>query len=213
MAAQPEKPKKPGDYEVGYGKPPEHTQFQKGQPSRNPKGRPKKDRSHFAELRREFEASLNVTGPDGRKKAMSAIQVLARQLIQDGLKQDKAARKEALQLYRDIARLTGEAPRTETQIIREAEQEAERQKKAKELAAWINDLLEFAADAKKSGILELKDGKPNYGPIAGAVAAYVEATCWPSQTPESEARAALLAALDLRLAERIASKPGGPVAW
>lgn len=31
-----------GDYAVGYGKPPTATQFKKGQPSANPKGRPKK---------------------------------------------------------------------------------------------------------------------------------------------------------------------------
>ena len=29
-------------YQVGYGKPPEYTQFKKGQPSPNPKGRPRR---------------------------------------------------------------------------------------------------------------------------------------------------------------------------
>jgi hypothetical protein len=29
------------DYEVGYGRPPRHHQFKKGQPSPNPKGRPR----------------------------------------------------------------------------------------------------------------------------------------------------------------------------
>jgi Family of unknown function (DUF5681) len=31
----------PGDYEVGYGRPPREHQFRKGEPSRNPKGRPR----------------------------------------------------------------------------------------------------------------------------------------------------------------------------
>ena len=31
----------PGDYEVGYGRPPREHQFKKGEPSRNPKGRPR----------------------------------------------------------------------------------------------------------------------------------------------------------------------------
>ena len=31
----------PGDYQVGYGRPPRDHQFKKGEPSRNPKGRPR----------------------------------------------------------------------------------------------------------------------------------------------------------------------------
>jgi hypothetical protein len=32
-------PRTPGDYEIGYGRPPHEHQFKKGEPSRNPKGR------------------------------------------------------------------------------------------------------------------------------------------------------------------------------
>src|SRR6202011_928937 len=34
-------PRPPGDYEVGYGRPPRAHRFKKGEPSRNPKGRPR----------------------------------------------------------------------------------------------------------------------------------------------------------------------------
>lgn len=34
-------PRPPGDYEVGYGRPPREHQFKKGEASRNPKGRPR----------------------------------------------------------------------------------------------------------------------------------------------------------------------------
>jgi len=34
-------PRISGDYEVGYGRPPREHQFRKGEPSRNPKGRPR----------------------------------------------------------------------------------------------------------------------------------------------------------------------------
>ena len=40
-----------GEYEVGYSKPPKHTQWQKGQ-SGNPSGKKKKEQSLFDELKK-----------------------------------------------------------------------------------------------------------------------------------------------------------------
>ena len=49
----------PGDYEVGYGKPPRTSQFKKGE-SENPSGRPKKPTDSDSEWRRELASKMTV---------------------------------------------------------------------------------------------------------------------------------------------------------
>jgi hypothetical protein len=51
--------KDPGDYEVGYGKPPRTSQFKKGE-SGNPSARPKKPTDSDSEWRRELASKMTV---------------------------------------------------------------------------------------------------------------------------------------------------------
>lgn len=57
------------DYTVGYGKPPRHTRFQKGQ-SGNPRGRPKGARGLKADLRAELSERVRVT-ENGRTRRLT----------------------------------------------------------------------------------------------------------------------------------------------
>jgi predicted nuclease with RNAse H fold len=70
--------KRTGD-EVGYGKPPKDTQFQKGV-SGNPNGRPKKCRNFDEELIRESESLMPIT-ENGQRKRLSKHEVAIKQLI------------------------------------------------------------------------------------------------------------------------------------
>lgn len=54
------------DYEVGFGKPPKHTQFEKGR-SGNPKGRPKGSKNIPMLVREIFDEKVLVNGPWGQR--------------------------------------------------------------------------------------------------------------------------------------------------
>jgi len=82
--------KKPGgDYEVGYGKPPKHTQFKPGETG-NPRGRRKKDK----DLNRLIQAELDTTIPvqeAGREKRITKREAIVKQLINRAIKGDPKA--------------------------------------------------------------------------------------------------------------------------
>jgi hypothetical protein len=72
------KKKTPGDYEVGYGKPPEATQFKKGR-SGNSKGRPKKAPDFDTEFLRESKALITIND-NGKRRSISKLQGIVKQL-------------------------------------------------------------------------------------------------------------------------------------
>jgi hypothetical protein len=91
------------EYEVGYGKPPEHTRFQKGQ-SGNPRGRPKKCSKNFATA---FSETLNETvsiTENGRRRKITKLEALAKQVINGAVKGEPNATQTLLRLMGYIDR-------------------------------------------------------------------------------------------------------------
>lgn len=79
------------DYEVGYGKPPKHTQFKPGK-SGNPKGRPKKTRNFKTDLEEELGALVTIN-EGGKKQTISRQQAIIKRTMEKALQGDLRAVK------------------------------------------------------------------------------------------------------------------------
>ena len=88
----------PGDDEVGYGKPPKNTRFQKGI-SGNPRGRPKKSLDFDHGLIRESESYVPIN-ENGRRKRVSKHEVAIKQLMKLAM----TGSIQALRLYLGVHR-------------------------------------------------------------------------------------------------------------
>lgn len=84
------------DYEVGYRKPPKHSQFQRGV-SGNPTGRPRGARSLKAELRAELDELVTIT-VDGRSKRIRKLRLIIKALAAKAAKGNVAAADKLLAL-------------------------------------------------------------------------------------------------------------------
>jgi hypothetical protein len=100
------------DYSVGYGKPPNHTKFKRGQ-SGNPTGRPKGSRSFKTLLNRELNSTIAVQ-QNGTSKKIRRKEALVKGLVNDALKgHDRPRDKVFDYIDRDEALETQAPSRTE----------------------------------------------------------------------------------------------------
>jgi hypothetical protein len=117
---------KKNDYEVGYGKPPAHTRFRKGQ-SGNPSGKPKRVLSEDEILLRELASKVPVT-EGGKQRRMSKLEVMLKQQVNLAMKGDPKAVRNVIDAYRKAiqnqARINddqGEQPMIVTLVFPEEE--------------------------------------------------------------------------------------------
>ena len=118
----------PRDYEVGYGKPPRHTRFLKGQ-SGNPRGRPS-GAKNFTTLLREALNEPGVVTENGGHRKVSKRQAIVTQLVNRSATADFRAIKILLDIVRDIERQT-EPTAPETSDFSEADEKVLEQIRAR----------------------------------------------------------------------------------
>ena len=116
------------DYDMGYGKPPRHTRFVKGQ-SGNPRGRPSGAKNFTTLLSEALNEPVIVTENGGRRK-VTKRQAIITQLVNRSATADFRAIKILLDSVRDIERQT-EPTAPETSDFSEADEKVLEQIKAR----------------------------------------------------------------------------------
>src|SRR5712691_5095508 len=107
------------DGPVGYGKPPQHTQFKKGV-SGNPKGR-RKGSKGFATI---FRKSVNDAVPvmeNGRRRRISKLEAAVKQLVNKAASGDPKATNLVVQLVQAIER--SDVTPAQTEVLEEADRQ------------------------------------------------------------------------------------------
>jgi uncharacterized protein DUF5681 len=115
------------DYEVGFGRPPQHSRFAKGQ-SGNPRGRPSGGKNFTTLLREALNEPVIVTENGGRRK-VSKRQAIVIQLVNRSATADFRAIKILLDIVRDMERQT--EPTSEISDFSEADEKVLEQIKSR----------------------------------------------------------------------------------
>lgn len=96
------------DYEVGYGRPPRHSRFKKGQ-SGNPKGRPKGVKNFRTDLLEELTETIEVR-ENGKPVVVSKQRLLLKSITARALKGDARAADTLVRLIGQYLGLPDDAP-------------------------------------------------------------------------------------------------------
>jgi antitoxin (DNA-binding transcriptional repressor) of toxin-antitoxin stability system len=95
---------RPGDYRVGYGNPPLHTRFRKGQ-SGNPRGRPRGAASLARLLQQALDRRVTIV-EDGHERRVTQREAVIAQLVAKSAQADLRA----IRLLLDMVQATEEPP-------------------------------------------------------------------------------------------------------
>jgi hypothetical protein len=118
----------PCDYEVGYGKPPRHTRFKKGQ-SGNPRGRPSGSKN-LATVLSEALNELVIVAENGGRRKITKRQAIITQLVNQSAKADWRATKILLDILQAIESRS-EPAAAETSSFSEADEKVIEQLRAR----------------------------------------------------------------------------------
>lgn len=109
-----------GSYEVGFGKPPAHTRFKKGQ-SGNPKGRPRGAKNISTLVSHALDERVEIKEA-GQRRMLTKREVIAKQLVNKSAGSDLKALSMLLGLMRELEG-KGERAAVDNSISSDADQQ------------------------------------------------------------------------------------------
>lgn len=133
----------PGDYEIGYGKPPRHTRFKPGQ-SGNPNGRKKGVRTFKTVLEEELYRPVSVQ-EGGKQRMRPILSVILRQALAKAAKGETRALMPIIPLVQRAGLIGGEEPNV---AIVQAPLSADEQALLREALAEVRAELTDAEDGR-----------------------------------------------------------------
>ena len=110
------------DYDIGYGKPPKHSQFAKGR-SGNPHGRPKGSINLSTLLYSTLNESV-IVNENGKRKRITKREAILKQLVNKAASGDP---KSIQMLLTEIRLAEGRQPSAEPMLLDETDREVIRQ--------------------------------------------------------------------------------------
>jgi hypothetical protein len=172
---------------VGYGNPPKATQFKKGGKSRNPKGRPRKQKSLANVVEAEFAKIHKVRGENGKTQRLMATEILVKQLKNAALKGDPKAQKIVLDLLKTIS--PSHQILTPEEVLARQDEDQQRKELSARLLALMGQFSEAAGAALGTGVVQQgPDGELYVTALGLAIGEYVRRAGPEGPTAERRAR-------------------------
>lgn len=145
-------------YKVGKGKPPVESQFKHGQKPPKKAGRPPGAKAKNS-LRKILDERVPVPGKNGNIIMMTLEEAMDKRLIHKAV-QDGDLRAIALvkKLIAELEKVEAGQPLSADEIIRQRDEEREKQVHAANIRQGIIDHLQVIASMKKLGVIEFVNG-------------------------------------------------------
>jgi len=138
-------------YPVGYGKPPTHSRFPKGQ-SGNPRGRPKGVQNMLTLLKGELSDTISIR-ENGKVKKLSRRGVIVKQMVKRAMEGNPKAISEIAKLDAQITRMDAESSPDQ-----ERANSQEELGDAAVLAAFVRMTAGMASNEVLAGLPNTEDG-------------------------------------------------------